>query len=476
MISKIQAFSLTLLVTLMAATFTGSAASTYRDHRYSSFTTLPECEEGDILFVGNSITNMMDWWEAFGSRSNIRGRGNSGTTSNEILDHFDDIVKGKPEKVFFMIGTNDLSNNSEFNSPDSVAGRIIELIERTKAKVPGVKVYYQSILPTLRAGRTKAKTEKANAIVNEWIQVQNDPTITYIDLYTPMVDDNGSIKNTADAPDPDALSYDDLHLTQKGYQLWLDIIKDYVGYEPVFGKNAINLAGGLPVSFGMRTSQFGALPVKSTDILLIGDEMIHNGDWQERLKNTDIKDRGTGWGFPGISLAAMEGMFDPILSGNVNNGVVKETPRAVALYGGTGEVQRGMSSDSLFAAYSHAIHELRDRLPDTPIFAMTLLPFPTSQNEKNRVIAEFNQRVVNEIAVPGSNIELIDLYTVGGGQNRSEQYFMDAESPFNNGTGYEAMADAIRQALNGLITLSDYSLLPEPQSINFGKDFFSQGR
>ena len=444
------------------------AATPYRDHRFDSFKTLPDCNEGDILFVGNSITNMMNWWEAFGSRDNIRGRGNSGANSKELLYNFDNLVKGNPSKVFLMIGTNDLASDADINSPDSVAGRIIEFLSTTRNKLPEAEIYYQSILPSLIANRTQAKTEKTNDIVRNWISNQNDPKITYVDLYTPFLGENGALLNSFPSPSPDALSYDGLHLTQKGYKIWLDIIKDYVGYEPMYGEKAINLAGGLNGSNGMRVSYFGALPVKKDDILLIGDEMIHNGEWQERLHNTNIKDRGIGWGFPGLTIDLMEGTFDPILSGNVSNGVEKETPRAVAFYSGTGELMKGWGPDSLFKAYSHAVEQLREKLPDTPIFAMTLLPFPASQSEKNAVIAEFNRRLTHELAI-GKNIQLIDLYAIAGGNNRVEAYFLNEESPFLNGEGYEAVAKAIGEAISGLNALSDYSLIPKPREIEFEK-------
>lgn len=466
---------LTLMICLLAGSLCSHADKPYRDHRFYSYKSLPECNEGDILFVGNSITNMMNWWEAFGSRDNIRGRGNSGATSDELLYYFDDIVKGNPSKVFLMIGTNDLGSDTESNSPDSVAARIIELLKRTRSKVPGAEIYYQSILPSLNGKRTKEKTEKTNSIVSQWITRQNDKGMIYVDLYTPLLGEDGGLGNAVPAPDPDALSYDGLHLTQKGYQIWLDIIKDYVGYEPVYGEKAVNLAGDMKGSNAMRVSYFGALPVKSTDILLIGDEMIHNGEWQERLKNTDIKDRGIGWGFPGMTIDMLEGAFDPILSGNTANGVIKETPRAVALYSGTGEVQKGLDTDSLFNAYSHALTSLREKLPQTPIFAMTLLPFPASQTEKNKVIADFNRRLANELVYPEENILLIDLYNTAGGENRIETYFMNEDSPYINGEGYNAVAVAIGNAIESLITLSDYSLLPIPQSVAFGKGFVTPG-
>lgn len=442
----------------------------YRDHRFYSYKSLPECKPGDILFVGNSITNMMNWWEAFGSRDNIRGRGNSGATSDELLYYFDDIVKGEPSKVFLMIGTNDLASDTPFNSPDSVADRIIRFLERTRLKVPAAEIYYQSILPSLSGRRSPEKIERVNRIVADWIAERKDPKMVYINLYTPFADEKGGIKNTVPAPDPAALSYDGLHLTQQGYKLWLDLIKDYVGYQPVYGEPAENLAGGMGGSNAMRTSYFGALPVKSSDILLISaDELIHNGEWQERLGNTDIKDRGIGWGFPGMPIGMMEGAFDPILNGNTDKGVTKETPRAVAFYGGSGEVWAGWNADSLYAAYTHAIGLLREKLPSTPIFAMTLLPMAKSQKEKNQVIDEFNEKVRNELVNPADNILLIDFNAAVGGSNRNEDYFMKEESPYVNDKGYAVLAAAIANELKGFNALSDYALLPLPQQIVFGK-------
>ena len=460
-------FSSFLVSILLGSPLPVSADSPYRDHRFDSYKTLPPSEEGDILFVGNSITNMMNWWEAFGSRANIRARGNSGASSDELLANFDNIVKGNPSKVFLMIGTNDLSSEVDSNCPDSVAGRIIDFLSRTRSKLPSAQIFYQSILPSLNGKRTPEKTKKTNSLVNDWIVSQNDPDIIYVDLYSPMLGENGGLKNSIQAPDADALSFDGLHLTQQGYKIWLDIIKDYVGYDHVYGEKAVNLDGDMKSSNAMRVSYFGALPVSGNDILLIGDEMIHNGEWHERLNNTNIKDRGIGWGFPGMPISMLEGAFDPILSGNALNGVQKETPRAVALYAGTGEVYNGWNADSLFQSYSHAIMELRQRLPNTPIYGMTLLPFPNSETEKNQVIRNFNHRVIEELSSPSDNIKIIDLYSAVGGDNRNEEYFMGVNNPYLSGEGYVVVAEVLSKEFNNLVTLSDYSILPKPQSIFF---------
>lgn len=426
---------------------TMNAANPYREHRFNSYKTLPACNDGDILFVGNSITNMMNWWEAFGSRDNIRGRGNSGAVTQELITYFDDIVKGNPAKVFIMIGTNDLGSKVDVNVPDTVAARIETLLAMTREKVPDAEIYYQSILPSIVANRTPERIKATNNHVKEWIDSRGDAKMIYIDLFSPFADENGDLKMTFHEPNGEALSFDGLHLSQQGYKLWLDIIKDYVGYEPVYGKEAKNEWGDLRGSNGMRVSYFGALPVKSSDILLIGDEMIHNGEWQERLNSTDIKDRGIGWGFPGMMIKNLAGSFDAILKGNIDNGVIKETPKAIALYSGTGELEKNWSAASLYDAYSSAIAKLRELAPNVPIYAMTLLPYPKTSANRNEVIRDFNSRIANELVNDENNIFLIDVYEAVGGNDRTEDCFMGEDSPYLSGEGYKKVADVLSATL-----------------------------
>ena len=62
----------------------------FRNHRYDSFKTLAPAE-GSIIFIGNSITDMHCWPEAFktskGEYLPIVNRGNSGTYSTEQSDN-----------------------------------------------------------------------------------------------------------------------------------------------------------------------------------------------------------------------------------------------------------------------------------------------------------------------------------------------------------------------------------------------------
>ena len=214
-------FSLLLCLAFMLfAQVNVKADEAFRNHRYSSFKALPICQEGDIVFIGNSITNMMNWYEAFGSQQNIRGRGNSGGLTQEILDNLESMIAGNPSKVFLMIGTNDLGTAGDNYAPAAVAQRIQKILTRICMEAPNATVYYQSILPSTVGSRTQAKTEETNKLVKEWIDARDNNRVVYVDLYTPLVATNGAMSNIGTSTT--SYSSDGLHLTQKGYRIWMD--------------------------------------------------------------------------------------------------------------------------------------------------------------------------------------------------------------------------------------------------------------
>ena len=110
------------------------AADPFRSHRYDVFKVLP-LNEQNIVFVGNSITNMHEWWEAFGCEGDIVNRGVWGTFIGETVQHIEAVAMGKPKKVFFMVGTNDLGKNGSRNIDDIIENTRI-MVERLQRVSP----------------------------------------------------------------------------------------------------------------------------------------------------------------------------------------------------------------------------------------------------------------------------------------------------------------------------------------------------
>ena len=65
---------------------------------------------GDIVFIGNSITEGGKDWVAKLGIDNAKNRGISGNVKDGVLLRLGELIKYKPTSIFIMIGINDLFN------------------------------------------------------------------------------------------------------------------------------------------------------------------------------------------------------------------------------------------------------------------------------------------------------------------------------------------------------------------------------
>ena len=100
---KKKFFALTLAFAFVSASAQESKwDSTFRPNNYAlkveQFRSFPNSSK-DIIFLGNSITAGTDWMELLG-RSDVRNRGISGDITFGVLERLDEVIEGKPAKVF----------------------------------------------------------------------------------------------------------------------------------------------------------------------------------------------------------------------------------------------------------------------------------------------------------------------------------------------------------------------------------------
>jgi len=110
--------------------------STFYVQRASLFSKLAITPK-DIVFIGNSITNGAEWNELF-PRKRVKNRGISGDTSEEVYDRLDSIVKGKPAKIFILIGINDISRGIEV---ETIVQNMKRIVEKIQNELPKTKIY-----------------------------------------------------------------------------------------------------------------------------------------------------------------------------------------------------------------------------------------------------------------------------------------------------------------------------------------------
>ena len=441
---------LTFLVALLCTAAAIFADEPFRNHRYDSFKILNVTSD-NILFIGNSITDMHCWPEVFktstGEYLPIVNRGNSGTYSTEQSNNLESYINGKPKKVFMMIGTNDIATSGGLNfSPEQVLAYVKSMVARIHARSPQTKVYLYSILNNKTGNRVEATWLKANQLTKAYAEATDK--VTYIDLYDKLT-------NVANGGQ---WSYDNLHLTAGAYQAWAKEICQYLQEDEnftvstVYPDNTLEKQnnGGLGGANGMRATYFSMLPISENDVLVFGDEFVKNGEWQELLGNPNVKNRGTGWGYGG-DIATTSKIVDATYA---NTGVEKKDAKAIFLYTGTADANGTTDLETVKANYKALVDKLKQKSPTSVIYVMSLCPTNNAGNNTNRI------SVLNAYLKTLEGVKFVDFYnTLLNGSVANTKYFYP--SNYLGALGYVEMAQAMKEALSADFPQDTYTVIDD---------------
>lgn len=187
----------------------------YWHHKTSQFYSLPNPER-EICFLGDSITDGCEWRELTGI-SRVTNRGIGGDTAWGVLARLDEVTEGKPEKIFLMIGTNDMARGK---TPAEVRDKIAEIIETIKRESPETTVYLQSVFPTNEDMGTRYSNDDVNPLNVMLKKLASVKGVTWIDVAPLLKDSRGKLKVE--------LTKDGLHLNGQAYYLWYSVIRKHL--------------------------------------------------------------------------------------------------------------------------------------------------------------------------------------------------------------------------------------------------------
>lgn len=143
-------------------------------------------------------------------------RGFGGSIMNDALHYLDRVaLTYKPRAILLYEGDNDTGRN---NIPTQmIISQLQEIIARIHAELPEARIYVLSVKPSI----AREATWPAALEVNERYQelAAADPLLHYIDVATPFLNADGTVMT-------DIFRADDLHLNDKGYDIWAAAIKE----------------------------------------------------------------------------------------------------------------------------------------------------------------------------------------------------------------------------------------------------------
>ncbi len=188
------------------------------EHRTTIFEGLADTPS-EIIFLGDSISEACEWAELFENK-NVKNRGIAGDLTEGVLLRLPEVLSSKPDKIFLMIGVNDLISND----PAHVLKNYRKIIEKIQSESPQTNLFVQSLLPVNNDLRkTMIKNEDILQINQELKVMAQNFKVKYIDLYSELKDDTGKL----DAK----YTVDGIHLNGPAYLKWKSVIQEDVNRE-----------------------------------------------------------------------------------------------------------------------------------------------------------------------------------------------------------------------------------------------------
>lgn len=197
------------------ATYDSSFHYYYYDQKLSLFELMPDSKD-EIVWLGDSITDIGEWNELFPNQKNLN-RGISSDNTFGVLNRLKEITRRKPKKIFLMIGINDIARNI----PDQIILQNFKrIIRQISEETPSTKLYIQSILPTNNDFTLfpayQNKISHIQFINKELKSLCTARKIRYIDLFSYFTNEQGKLDKR--------YTNDGVHLTGIGFNNWKKVL------------------------------------------------------------------------------------------------------------------------------------------------------------------------------------------------------------------------------------------------------------
>ncbi len=175
---------------------------------------------GGILFTGSSSIKMWRELDNYFPGTPIINTGFGGSQTHELLMHLDDLVLYlEPSRIFIYEGDNDVNAGK---STEEIISTFKELTSVIFRQLPESQIYLISAKPSPSRWDLKPQYLEFNQALKTY--ANSDQRLTYLDVWTPMLDENGN-------PKGELFIQDNLHMNEKGYAIWKSVLAPHVPSE-----------------------------------------------------------------------------------------------------------------------------------------------------------------------------------------------------------------------------------------------------
>jgi lysophospholipase L1-like esterase len=168
---------------------------------------------GAAVFVGSSSIRMWETLEADFPGRRVLNRGFGGSELGDVVQFADRIVLPyKPRVVILYAGDNDLAAGK---TPAQVLRDFQSFVAIVHRKLPQTRIAFVAIKPSVARLNIMDEAREANQLIRD--SMRGDDKLTYVDVFTPMLDASGQ-------PRRELFLEDGLHMNATGYAIWRDLI------------------------------------------------------------------------------------------------------------------------------------------------------------------------------------------------------------------------------------------------------------
>lgn len=164
---------------------------------------------GGVLFVGSSSIRRWTTLADDFPRLTVINRGFGGSELTDSVYYFDKlVVPHAPKIVVLYAGENDLAAGA---AADDVLAAFRAFCDKLHAALPATRLVFVSIKPCPKRWYLHPDITLANTLIKA--ECARDARRSFVDVYSPMLDERGELR-------PDLFVEDGVHMSRDGYRLW----------------------------------------------------------------------------------------------------------------------------------------------------------------------------------------------------------------------------------------------------------------
>jgi len=172
--------------------------------------------EDAILFAGSSSIRFWTSLEKDMAPYHIIQRGYGGAKLSDFAVYAGRIFNPHPCKAIVLFIANDITGTELDKTPKEVAALFRNVLKTIRKKHSSTPVFWIAVTPTASRWKVWPEIQKANSLINDVCDKQRNTYFIKTDYA--FLNENG-------LPKDELFRDDKLHLTEKGYQVWTEIIK-----------------------------------------------------------------------------------------------------------------------------------------------------------------------------------------------------------------------------------------------------------